>query len=172
MALTFLSRRAAGLVRSNNVAMTRMFSSEAAEASGNMSFSFNLPHESIYLNAKVAQVIVPGAGGEYGVTADHVPTVAQLKPGVLQIMHGDGSDAEKFFVSGGFALTHANSATDVTCPEAVRLDDIDPNAVSSNFEAAKASYAAAEVGSIAQAEAQIEIDVNRAMGAAVGLSLV
>jgi len=111
MALTFLSRRAAGLVRSNNVAMTRMFSSEAAEASGNMSFSFNLPHESIYLNAKVAQVIVPGAGGEYGVTADHVPTVAQLKPGVLQIMHGDGSDAEKFFVSGGFALTHANSAT-------------------------------------------------------------
>ena len=59
-------------------------SSEGA-SSGLMTLNFNLPHETIYKGAKVKQVIVPGAEGEYGVTADHVPLVAQLKAGVLQI---------------------------------------------------------------------------------------
>ena len=76
-----------------------------------MILNFNLPHETIYSGAKINQVIVPGAAGEYGVTADHVPLVAQLKPGVLQIMHEGSSDAEKYFVAGGFSITHANSIT-------------------------------------------------------------
>ena len=37
--------------------------------------------------ARVNQVIVPIAAGEYGVIADHAPHVAQLKAGVLQILH-------------------------------------------------------------------------------------
>jgi F0F1-type ATP synthase epsilon subunit len=72
--------------------------------------------------------------GEYGVTAGHTPIISQMKPGVISIVHeavraifcgvkqcGDvtlwlnrfsqGSEAEKFFVSGGFALTHADSST-------------------------------------------------------------
>ncbi len=57
------------------------------------------------------QVIVPGAAGEYGVTADHVPVVAQLKPGVLQILHSGTSEPEKYFVAGGFSITHDNSVT-------------------------------------------------------------
>lgn len=76
-----------------------------------MTLNFNLPHETIYANAKVDQVIVPGSAGEYGVTADHVALVAQLKPGVLQIMHQGSAEAEKYFVAGGFSITHANSTT-------------------------------------------------------------
>ena len=76
-----------------------------------MILNFNLPHETIYSGAKINQVIVPGAAGEYGVTADHVPFIAQLKPGVLQIMHEGSSDAEKYFVAGGFSIIHANSIT-------------------------------------------------------------
>jgi len=60
-----------------------------------MTLNFSLPHETIYSGANVNQVIVPGAAGEYGVTADHVPLVAQLKPGVLQILHEGTSDAER-----------------------------------------------------------------------------
>jgi len=75
-----------------------------------MTLNFNLPHETIYDGANVASVIIPGSEGEYGVTVDHVPTVAQLKPGVLQILHDDG-ETEKYFCSGGFALTHPNSVT-------------------------------------------------------------
>jgi len=71
-------------------------------------------------------------------------------------------------------LTHhhcRNWFQDVVCPEAVKLDDIDPTAVSANFEKAKNAFNAASAGSIEQAEAQIEMDVNRAMGFAIGVSL-
>ena len=53
----------------------------------------------------------------------------------------------------------------------MKLDDIDPAAVTSNYEAAKAAFSSAESGSVAAAEAQIDIEVNRAMGAAIGLTL-
>ena len=68
-----------------------------------------------------------------------------------------------------FAFFHFQ---DISCPEAVKLDDIDGAAVTSAFEAAKATFAATEAGSMEQADAQIEMDVNRAMGNAIGLTLV
>ena len=97
-------------LRSLTPTIRRTFSTEAPAATG-MTLNFNLPHETIYANAKVDQVIVPGSAGEYGVTADHVALVAQLKPGVLQIMHQGSAEAEKYFVAGGFSITHANSTT-------------------------------------------------------------
>merc|ERR1719361_1745022 len=137
----FLLRRASSSI------LRRSFSSAAPEAaSTGMTLNFNLPSETIYSGASVSQVIVPGSAGEYGVTADHVPVVAQLKAGVLQIFHDSSSDPEKYFVPGGFSLTHANSVTDISCPEAVKVDDIDSAAVSSNFEAAKAAFSSAEAG--------------------------
>jgi F-type H+-transporting ATPase subunit delta len=76
-----------------------------------MTLNFNLPHETIYSGVQVSSVIVPGAAGEYGVTANHVPLVAQLKAGVLQILHEASGEPEKYFVAGGFSLTHENSVT-------------------------------------------------------------
>ena len=92
---------------------SRGFASEASAEATSVTLNFSLPHESIYNNASVFQVIIPGVEGEYGVTPNHVPYVAQLKPGVLQIIHDEGSaaDAEKYFVAGGYALTHENSVT-------------------------------------------------------------
>ena len=60
---------------------------------------------------------------------------------------------------------------DIVCPEAVKLDDLDPAAVAANYEAAKARASSAEAGSPDAAEALIEVEVNRAMGGALGLSL-
>lgn len=104
-------------------------------------------------------------------TADHVPVVAQLKPGVLQILHKGSSEVEKYFVAGGFSITHENSVTDISCPEAVKIDDIDSAAVSSAFDSAKSAFASAEAGSKEQALAQIDMEVTKAMGAAVGVTL-
>lgn len=149
--------------------LRRAMSTEVAD--GSMTLNFNLPHETIYSDAQVSQVIVPGAAGEFGVTADHVPLVAQLKPGVLQILHEGTTESEKYFVAGGWSITHPGSKTDITCPEAVKIDDLDSSAVTSGFEAAKAAFASAENGSVAQAEAQVEMEVNKSMGAALGISL-
>ena len=87
------------------------FMSDAAVASS-VKLSFTLPHEKIYDGVSVHSVIIPGAAGEYGVTANHVPYVAQLKPGVFQIFHEESTtEPEKYFVAGGYALTHADSST-------------------------------------------------------------
>mmetsp|Transcript_19673 Transcript_19673/g.25346 ORF Transcript_19673/g.25346 Transcript_19673/m.25346 type:complete len:165 (+) Transcript_19673:107-601(+) len=162
-----LSRASTQLIR--RVA-TRTMSSEVA-APSTITLNFALPHETIYSAAAVHRVIIPGVEGEYGVGPGHVPVVAQLKPGVLQVLHEEGSDAEKYFVAGGYAMTHGNSTTDVVCPEAVKLDDLDSAAVSKQFEAAKSAYGSASAGTPEQAEAQIDMEVNKAMGLALGLNL-
>lgn len=101
---TTMSHRVAAL-------STEATSSEMATA---VTLNFSVPYDAIYHGAEVAQVILPGVEGEYGVTPGHVPYVAQLKPGVVQIMHEDAGSAdaaEKYFVAGGYAFTHANSVT-------------------------------------------------------------
>jgi F-type H+-transporting ATPase subunit delta len=103
-----LSRSALSIARR---AAARSMSSEAASGSS-VKLNFSLPHETIYNGTSVHSVIIPGSAGEYGVTANHVPYVAQLKPGVLQILHEENSnEPEKYFVAGGYALTHADSST-------------------------------------------------------------
>lgn len=82
----------------------------SAAGSGLMNLNFNLPQETLYDSTPVSSVVVPGAMGEYEVTADHVPIVAELKAGLLTIKHADGGD-EKYFVPGGFSLTHEGSTT-------------------------------------------------------------
>jgi F0F1-type ATP synthase epsilon subunit len=59
----------------------------------------------------------------------------------------------------------------VVCPEAVKLDEIDSSVVTKQYEAAKVAFASSAAGSIEQAEAQIDMEVNKAMGVAIGLSL-
>ena len=102
-----LARRAARPLASG---ARRQFATDVAPAAGLMKLNFNLPQQTLYDGTNVKSVIVPGAMGEYEVTADHVPIVAELKAGMLTINHEDG-EQEKFFVAGGFSLTHAGSTT-------------------------------------------------------------
>lgn len=168
-----LSRSVLRKVLPRTIQRVAMSTEAAAEPATAVTLNFSVPHESIYSDASVYQVIIPGVEGEYGVSAGHLPYVAQMKPGVLQIVHDEGAsgEAEKYFVPGGYAFTHGNSVTDVVCPEAVKLDDLDPSAVQSQFDSAKSVYGSATAGSVEQAEAQIDMEVNRAMGLAIGLNL-
>jgi F-type H+-transporting ATPase subunit delta len=103
-----LSRTASSLLRRTAV---RCMSTEVAAATS-VKLNFNLPHAKVYSGAEVYSVILPGVEGEYGITANHVPYVAQLKPGVMKILHEEGSsEPEKYFIAGGYAFTHADSTT-------------------------------------------------------------
>mmetsp|Transcript_29521 Transcript_29521/g.33122 ORF Transcript_29521/g.33122 Transcript_29521/m.33122 type:complete len:177 (+) Transcript_29521:116-646(+) len=148
----------------------RTLSSEPEAATTSVSLNFSVPYESIYNGTSVEQVIIPGVEGEYGVTANHVPYVAQMKPGILTIMF-DSSESEKYFVAGGYAITHADSVTDIVCVEAVKVDDLDVSVVSANYEAAKNVAGSATAGSEEEAEAKIDMEVNKTMGAALGATL-
>ena len=98
---------------SRSLPFRRFVSSEATAATVN----FCLPHETLYQNAPFESLLLPGVEGEYGVTAGHVPYVAQLQAGVVQVVTS-GDNSEKYFVPGGYAMTHANSTT-VRCPNNV-----------------------------------------------------
>lgn len=50
-------------------------------------------------------VIIPGAAGMFGVLPGHVPTISELKPGLLEVTVA-ANDVQKFFISSGFAFAH------------------------------------------------------------------
>lgn len=65
-------------------------------------------------------MIVPATSGQMGVLPGHVPSIAELKPGVLSVF--DSGIETKYFVASGFAFVHPNSVLDVCAVEAVPLD--------------------------------------------------
>lgn len=85
--------------------------------------------------AQVDLVLLPAVTGDFGVMAGHVPTVAQLRPGVVTVHHEQDKNIEKFFVSSGFAFVHADSSTDLCAVEAVKVEDLDPEAVRAGLQA-------------------------------------
>lgn len=50
---------------------------------------------------QVDLVLLPATTGDFGVMPGHVPTVAQLRPGVVTIHSELDKDIEKYFVSAG-----------------------------------------------------------------------
>ena len=108
-----LSRAALLRSLSRRTAQRAFSDAPAAGAASSVKLNFSLPYETIYDGVQVHSVILPGSAGEYGVTANHVPYVAQLKPGVVQILHDEATsgEPEKYFVAGGYALTHEDSST-------------------------------------------------------------
>jgi hypothetical protein len=101
------------LVGGSTSAAARSMSDAAAAATSeatSVTLNLTVPYESIYKGTPVESVIIPGTEGEYGITVNHVPYVSQMKPGVLQVLF-EGSEPEKYFVAGGYAVTHANSVT-------------------------------------------------------------
>jgi len=51
------------------------------------------------------------------------------------------------------------------------LDDIDQNAVTTNYAKAQSAASSAASGSVEEAEAMIDMEVNKAMATALGISL-
>eukprot|EP00596_Hydrurales_sp_CCMP1899_P010688 CAMPEP_0119034956 /NCGR_PEP_ID=MMETSP1177-20130426/1962_1 /TAXON_ID=2985 /ORGANISM="Ochromonas sp, Strain CCMP1899" /LENGTH=145 /DNA_ID=CAMNT_0006992799 /DNA_START=117 /DNA_END=554 /DNA_ORIENTATION=+ len=140
-------------------------------ASEGLVINFCTPHQAIYVDKIVDKAIVPGEGGEYGITAGHSPIISQLKAGLVTFIHLNG-DTEKFFVSGGFSVTHKDSlVTDVSVTEAVPLEDLDESAIKAGHAEAMQMIQKCQDGTPAFAEAQIQADTYTALGRAVGLGL-
>ncbi|KAI9909366.1 hypothetical protein PsorP6_015037 [Peronosclerospora sorghi] len=76
-------------------------------------------------------------------------------------------DVHSFFTAGGFALTHANSVTDIACVELVKVEEIDPEAAQAGLTKYQAQLASAPEGSEEKLNAQIVVETHAAMVAAV-----
>lgn len=62
--------------------------------------------EKILFQGEVAMAIAPGVEGEFGILENHVPIIAQLEAGEVQIFEQEGTAPSKIFkIEGGFAET-------------------------------------------------------------------
>jgi F-type H+-transporting ATPase subunit delta len=52
--------------------------------------------QSIYKSQDIVQVNIPAESGDMGVLANHVPSIEQLKPGLIEVIEESGS-AKQFF---------------------------------------------------------------------------
>lgn len=60
-------------------------------------------------SVEAAEVQIPGADGDMTAMAGHAPTITTLRPGVLRVLHGGGTD--EYIVSGGFAEITSTGVT-------------------------------------------------------------
>ncbi|KAJ4712583.1 ATP synthase subunit delta' like [Melia azedarach] len=129
-----------------------------------LTINFVLPYASELSTKEVDMVIIPATTGQMGVLPGHVPTIAELKPGVLSVH--EGNDTKKYFLSSGFAFIHANSVADVIAVEAVPIDQIDPSLVQKGLAEFTQKLSSATTD-LEKAEAQIGVDVHSALNSAL-----
>jgi hypothetical protein len=65
-------------------------------AAAQLVLNFCTPHAPVYNKKVVESVILPGAAGEYGVTAGHSALISELKPGVVTVVHSGVSSFSEF----------------------------------------------------------------------------
>lgn len=109
-----------------------------------------------------------------GVLANHVPSIEQLKPGVVEVVEESGG-AKQFFrayrhqddvgpaltsnaVSGGFATVQPGSAMSINAAEGYPLEDFSAEAVRSQIaEAQKIAGGSGSEQDIAEAKIELEV---------------
>ncbi|KAF2501607.1 ATP synthase F1 epsilon subunit [Mytilinidion resinicola] len=127
--------------------------------------SLALPHQSIYKSQDVVQVNFAAESGEMGVLANHVPSIEQLKPGLVEIIEESGG-SKQFFLSGGFAVVQPDSQLSINAVEGYPLEDFSADAVRNQIaEAQKVATGGGSEQDIA--EAKIELEVLESLQAAL-----
>ncbi|KAG5302938.1 ATP synthase subunit delta [Histoplasma capsulatum var. duboisii H88] len=130
-----------------------------------LKLSLVLPHQSIYKSTDVVQVNIPAESGVMGVLANHVPSIEQLNPGLVEIIEESGG-TKQFFLSGGFAVVQPDSQLSINAVEAYPLEDFSAEAVKAQI--AEAQKVASGGGSEQDiAEAKIELEVLESLQAAL-----
>jgi F-type H+-transporting ATPase subunit delta len=122
------------------------------------------------------QVNIPAESGEMGVLANHVPSIEQLKPGLIEVIEESGGSKQFFCrlrtghiaactslpclppVSGGFAIVQPNSIMSINAVEGYALEDFSAEAVKSQLnEAQKVASGSGSEQDIAEAKIELEV---------------
>ena len=86
-------------------------------------FQFDLVSpERFLLSEPVESVVVPGSEGYFTVLKGHAPFMSTLRPGVLDVTRGNGTD--RIFVRGGFADVNGDGLT-ILAEQAIPLAEVD-----------------------------------------------
>ncbi|KAF4981339.1 hypothetical protein FZEAL_2824 [Fusarium zealandicum] len=126
------------------------------------------PAPAIYKSQDVVQVNMPAESGEMGVLANHVPSIEQLKPGLVEVIE-ESAGAKQYFLSGGFATVQPNSVLSINAVEGFPLEDFSADAIRAQItEAQKVANGSGSEQDIAEAKIELEVLETLAAHAVAG----
>ncbi|XP_064555641.1 ATP synthase subunit delta, mitochondrial [Drosophila montana] len=143
------------------VAMRGARLSQKRSYSDDMKLTFAAANKTFYDAAVVRQIDVPSFSGSFGILAKHVPTLAVLKPGVVQVTDNDGK-LTKYFVSSGSVTVNEDSSVQVLAEEAHNIEDIDVSEARQLLSKYQSALSSAG-NDKAKAEAAIAVEVAEAL---------
>lgn len=68
--------------------------------------NFAAPHVTLFEETEVERVDIPSTAGDMGILANHVPTVQQLRPGVIDVTTADGKSKKLFGMCSFYLNTY------------------------------------------------------------------
>ncbi|KAK6001514.1 hypothetical protein QM012_002845 [Aureobasidium pullulans] len=155
---SFRVARAALRVRPTAFAAPLARRGYADVASDKIQLSLSLPHQAIYKSQDVVQVNIPAETGDMGVLASHVPSIEQLRPGLVEVIE-ESAGSKQFFLSGGFATVQPGSKLSINAVEGFPLEDFSAEAVRNQIaEAQKIASGSGSEQDIAEAKIELEPD--------------
>ncbi|KAK5144694.1 delta subunit of the central stalk of mitochondrial F1F0 ATP synthase, atp16 [Rachicladosporium monterosium] len=104
------------------------------------------------------QVNIAAESGEMGILAQHVPSIEQLKPGLVEVIEEAGGN-KQFFLSGGFATVQPGSVLSINAVEGYPLEDFSAENVRNQISEAQ-KIAGGSGSEQDKAEANIELEVS------------
>jgi len=126
------------------------------------------PHSTIVNELPIDQVNLQTERGDIGILSDHVPTIEQLKPGIVELLYQKEGHLtrSKWFVSGGFMAMHPDGRLDISVPEAVETSQLNQASIGRGLETCEERiskcYNSAEL-----ARLEIEQSVYKSLSAAL-----
>ncbi|THC91685.1 hypothetical protein EYZ11_008856 [Aspergillus tanneri] len=103
------------------------------------------------------QVNIPAESGDMGVLANHVPSIEQLRPGLVEVVE-EGGASKKFFLSGGFAVVQPDSQLSINAVEGFPLEEFSADNVRAQIaEAQKIASGSGSEQDIAEAKIELEV---------------
>lgn len=129
-----------------------------------LTFSLVSPAAEI-ASGEASMVVVPGTEGDFGVLAQHAPTISMLRPGFVAV-HNDNQAPERIFVYKGFAEVTPTSLTILT-EEAIPASQLkDSPAIAQRLKDAEEDLSVAKTAE-ERHEAEEEISHMKAILAAI-----
>jgi F-type H+-transporting ATPase subunit epsilon len=121
--------------------------------------------ERLLASEEVDMVVAPGAAGDFGVLPNHSLLMALLRPGVIEIWHGQ-QVTRRIFVGGGFAEVNPRGCI-VLAEEALPVEEIDPAAARQRLKNAEEDLGQAK-DDAERARCEREIEIAEAQIEAAG----
>ena len=102
--------------------------------------------DKLTFSGEVDQIDVPGLEGDFGVFAQHAPTVSLLRPGIITVYAG-GSQT-KYVVMGGFIEVSSQGSVTVLADSAATTENFDRAALQARIAEMETSIKAMPRGSL------------------------